>query len=256
LLLAGLHTQGTSIFIEPVLSRDHTERMLKACGVEIEQNGSEIKITGPSKLAAQNWVVPSDFSSAAFFIVAGVIVPNSKITLSQINLNPTRTGLLDVLTSAGILFQIENEKVIGGEPIGDLTVQSVQKIKPFHIDKTVSPRLIDEIPILAVLATQAHGRTVMEGLDELRVKETDRLMAISKNLLKMGANVKETADGLIIEGPTVLKGANLDSFDDHRIAMSFAIAGLIAQEETKINDSECVSISFPGFWDVLERLTR
>lgn len=256
LLLAGLHTKGETSFTEPVLSRDHTERMLKASGVFVHQDGTRVSVQGPSKLKPQSWVVPGDISSAAFFICGALMVPNSDVVLKNINLNPTRTGLLDVLRNAGAVIQIENFGEKGGEPVGDLHINGPQKLGPLKIDETIAPRLIDEIPILAVLATQCGGVSHFSGLEELRVKETDRLRAMAENLKALGANVTEELNGLVIVGDYPLRGGSVKSFDDHRIAMAMAIAGLVSKGETEIEGSEAVSISFPQFWDMLKGLTR
>lgn len=255
-LLAALHAKGESIFEEPTLSRDHTERMLAACGVPLERKGSTITLRGPSALKAQNWVVPGDISSAAFFLVGGLIVPGASIRLKAVNMNPTRTGILDVLAGANAHIKIENQRTVGGEPMADLVMEEQTTLNPINIDEALSPRLIDEIPILAVAAALAKGTSVFSGLEELRFKETDRLKAIAVNLTAMGAKVEEKKDGLIIHGPTQLRGATINSFDDHRIAMAFAIAGLVAKGDTTIHNSECVAISFPSFWDQLNDLCR
>ena len=255
-LLAALHAQGETSFEEPSLSRDHTERMLSACGVELRRNGARVSLRGPARLTPQTWDVPGDISSAAFFLVAGLLVPGASLRLLSVNLNPTRTGILDVLSSAGASVTIENERVSGGEPMGDLVIDSQPPFRAFSIDKEIAPRLIDEVPILAVAATQAKGTTRLSGIEELRVKETDRIAAIATNLRAMGGEVEESPDGLVIHGPTPLRGAVLDSFDDHRIAMAFAVAGLIADGTTIIEGADCVGISFPSFWDMFERLQR
>lgn len=255
-LLAGLHAKGETVFEEPSLSRDHTERMLKACGVNIKRSGTKVSVVGPAKLKPQKWVVPGDISSAAFFLVGGLLIKGAKVTLRAVNTNPTRTGILDVLVNAGAEIEFKNKKNIGGEPVSDIVVQKQTMLKPFTIDFEISPRLIDEIPILAVAATQCGGTSIFSGLEELRFKETDRLKAIAQNLKAMGADIEERNDGLVIHGPTLLHGAEIDSFDDHRIAMAFAMAGLIADGSTSIRASECVSISFPSFWKTLQDLCK
>jgi len=255
-LLAALHAQGETTFEEPSVSRDHTERMLAACGVDVRRVGAKVSVRGPAKIAPQTWDVPGDISSAAFFLVAGLLVPGAMLRLLNVNLNPTRTGILDVLTSAGASLVIENERVSGGEPAGDLVIDSQPQLRGFSVDKEIAPRLIDEVPILAVAATQAKGTTRLTGIEELRVKETDRIAAIATNLRAMGGDVEERPDGLFIHGPTPLHGAVLESFDDHRIAMAFAVAGLIADGTTIIEGADCVGISFPTFWETLDRLQR
>lgn len=255
-LLAGLHANGETSFEEPSLSRDHTERMLKACGVSIKRTGTTVSVQGPAKLKPMEWYVPGDISSAAFFIVAALLVEGAHVELKAVNVNPTRTGLLDVLKNMGANIEITNQKDLGGEPVADLVIRGRQKLKAISIDKTIVPRLIDEVPILAIAATQAVGTTYLRGIEELRVKETDRIAAMAKNLKAMGANVTEEVDGLVITGPTPLKGAVVSSFDDHRIAMAFAVASLVATGDTTIDGSEAVSISFPTFWSLLERLSQ
>ncbi len=250
-LLAALQAQGETIYEEPAPSRDHTERMLAACGVPIHRAGNTLKISGPAKLTPQHWIVPGDISSAAFFMVAGRLVPGANVRLEAVNINPTRTGILDVLK-----FKIENEQVKGGEPIADIVIDTQTPLKAFNIDEEISARLIDEIPVLAVAAAAAEGTSEFSGIEELRFKETDRLKAVATNLKTMGARVEEKKDGLIIHGPTKFKGAKLPSYDDHRIAMAFAVAALVATGETTIEHSECVAISFPNFWDLLDQLCR
>lgn len=254
-LLAGLHARGETSFEEPFVSRDHTERMLAACGVPMKRQGGRVTISGPSELTPQEWHVPGDISSAAFFMVAGALVPGARLTLRSVNMNPTRTGVVDVLLQAGAAVRMENERVSGGEPMADLIIDRQPPLKAFSIDATIAPRLIDEVPVLAVAASQATGTSIFTGLEELRVKETDRLAAVAKNLREMGGQVDERPDGLVIHGPTPLKGAALSSFDDHRIAMAFAVAGLVADGETAIEGAEAVVISFPAFWETLAALT-
>lgn len=255
-LLAGLHVKGATSYSEPYFSRDHTERMLKAAGADIERigGGGKLVIRGPGRLHPQSWRVPGDISSAAFFIVGGLLVKNANITLKNVNLNPTRTGILDVLKMAGADIDRHHVREEGGEPMGDIGVRFQGPLKAFSVEEAISPRLIDEVPILAVAATQAHGTSVFRGLGELRVKETDRIHALKENLGKMGAQFSEDKDGFSISGPTALKGQLLDSFGDHRIAMAMAIAGLIADGNTEIKNSDCANISFPAFWKNLRHL--
>ncbi len=254
-LLAALHASGETVFEEPTLSRDHTERILKGMGADIKVKGTRVQLNGPFHVPAQEWDIPGDFSSAAFFIVAALLVQNSDLHLEAVNLNPTRTGLLTVLRAMGAKLDID-EKNQTGEPVGKIHVTGRQKLMGGTIDRTLSPSLIDEIPIYAVLATQAEGRTEISGVEELRFKESDRLKAMAQNLNAMGARITEKPDGLLIEGPTPLTGALVDSFHDHRIAMSMAIAALLAQGTTRIRNAECVAISFPTFWKILEKLAR
>jgi len=253
-LLAALHVEGETTYEEPSLSRDHTERMLASSGVSILQEGTLTRIKGPSSLKSQTWEIPGDFSSAAFFLVAGLLAQKADVLLQDVNLNPTRTGLLPILKKMGARIEVLNQSVKGGEPVGDLHVKGGARLNGLSLDKAVVPALIDEIPLLAVAATQAKGATVLRGLDELRVKETDRLKAMAENLRKMGARIEEVDDGLLITGPTPLHGACVDSFQDHRIAMSMAVASLMARGNTDILNASCVAISYPDFWDHLKGL--
>lgn len=252
-LLAGLYADGETSVVERLPSRDHTERMLQ---LDTIQSGSEriVSIDGGRRIPAQTWRVPCDFSAAAFFLVAGSVVPGAEIRLPDVGLNSTRTGLLDVLRTMGADIVVENERSFGGEPIGDLTVRS----SPLHgvrISGDLVPRLIDEVPALAVAAACAEGCTEITGAGELRVKETDRIAAMARNLRRMGVPVEEYEDGLAIEGPVRLRGAAVESEDDHRIAMAMAVAGLVAEGETTIQGAECAAVSFPGFWEEIRQLS-
>ncbi|HEU5118460.1 MAG TPA: 3-phosphoshikimate 1-carboxyvinyltransferase, partial [Isosphaeraceae bacterium] len=205
------------------------------------------------RIPAHTWTVPRDFSAAAFFLVAGVIVPESEIRLSGVGLNPTRSALLDVLRAMGADIRVENERTYGGEPIADLTVRT-SELQGISVGGTVIPNLIDEIPILAVAATCATGRTEIRDAGELRVKETDRIAAMAHNLRALGTEVEEFEDGFAITGGQALHGTTLDSYHDHRIAMAMGVAGLVASGETTITGAECAGVSFPGFWEVLEEV--
>ena len=199
ILLAGLQSEGVTSVTEPALSRDHTERMLEAYGVEVIRDGLTVSVKGGQSLQANHIVVPGDVSSAAFFLVAGAIVPNSNITLKDVGLNPTRSGIIDVLEQMGASMSIENERMVGGEPIGDITI-STSKLKGIEISGDLIPRLIDEIPVIAVLATQAEGKTVIRDAEELKVKETNRIDTVVSELSKLGAKIEATDDGMVIEG--------------------------------------------------------
>ncbi|CAM3199070.1 3-phosphoshikimate 1-carboxyvinyltransferase [Rhodothermus bifroesti] len=251
-LLAGLFAEGETTVIESVPSRDHTERMLGLNVVEL--NGERyLTVQGGMRIPARTWAIPRDFSAAAFFLVAGTLVPDSEIRLPGVGLNPSRSALLDVLRAMGANIQVENERVYGGEPIADLVVRS-STLHGVQVAGTIIPNLIDEIPVLAVAATCAHGRTEIRDAAELRVKETDRIAAMAENLQALGARVEVFDDGLAIEGRCRLRGTTVRSFDDHRIAMAMGVAGLVAEGETLIEGAECARISFPGFWEVLDRL--
>ena len=253
LLLAGLYADGRTTVHEKYQSRDHTERMLKYLGADIEINGTSYTIEGNSQLAAKPIIVPGDISSAAFFIVAALLL-DSDLTIKNVGVNKTRTGVLEVLKKAGANIELHEETLNNNEPVADLHIQS-SKLAPITITAEDVPLLVDEIPILAVAATQIDGVSVISGAEELRVKETDRLEAISSQLKIMGANIEEKKDGLIIKGPTKLSGATLDSGGDHRMAMSLAIAALVAEGQTVIKGAESIDISLPGFKDLLQTVT-
>ena len=252
-LLAGLYADGTTTVEEPQRSRDHSERMLAAAGVKLTIDERGVSIGGGQSLKPRDWVVPSDISSAAFFLVAASIAPGSELMLRNVNTNPTRDGVLEVLSRMGANIKRENETVIGGEPVTDLLVRSAP-LRAASFGGDIVPRLVDEIPVLALAATQAEGVTEIRGAQELRVKESDRLAQIAKGLSALGAQVQELPDGLRIEGPTPLVGATLDAAADHRLSMTYAVAGLVARGETRIQDAECVDISFPTFWTDFERV--
>jgi len=252
-LLAGLFADGKTTVIEPAKSRDHTERLLKFIGATLEIEGHQISVNGRPHLRSHTLIVPGDLSSAAFFIAAASVIKNSDITIKNVGINPTRTGILDVLQQMGCVFKFQNNRHVNNEPCADIRIRPAA-LKGIKIGGEFIPRVIDEIPILAVIATQAQGQTIIRDAAELRIKETDRLAAVCTNLQKMGARVTELPDGLVIEGEQTLGGAEIDTFDDHRIAMAFAIAGLLAQGETHISHAECVNISYPNFFEQLEAL--
>ncbi len=249
LLLAGLFADGPTTVIEPAQSRNHTEIMLRHMGVPVEVEGRRITVQ-PSELQARDFDVPGDLSSAAFFIAAALLVPKAKLQLLNLGVNPTRAYFLQKLEAMGARLHWHHRRDIHGEAVADLEVESSELVG-VEISGGEIPLLIDEIPILAVLATQARGETVIRDAAELRVKESDRLHAVASNLNRMGARVQELEDGLRIEGPTPLRGAVVDSHGDHRIVMAFAVAGLIAAGETVIEDIAAADISFPGFFERL-----
>lgn len=245
-LLAGLYAQGSTRVREPAFSRDHTERMLRGRGVSLVSRGLEHTIHGPAAgLAALDTTIPADFSSAAFFLVGALLIPNSLVRLRKVNVNPTRTGLLDALLRMGADIELAEPRDEGGEPVADLIVRT-SALRGATVEGDLVPRMIDEFPILALAATQAEGVTRVRGAAELRVKETDRIATITSALRALGARVEPCADGLDVEGPTPLHGAIVDSFGDHRLAMTLAIAGLLIGETT-IERAECIADSFPGF---------
>lgn len=254
ILIAGLAAKGITRVTEPSPSRDHTERMLQEFGATVHYSEGMAAVKGPALLNATAIDVPADISAAAFFMIAACLLPESEIKISNVGINPTRTGILDAMSSMGAYFLPEEESESNREPRATLTAKH-SKLYGAQLGGSLIPRIIDEIPIIAVAATQAEGKTIIRDAGELRVKESDRIATLAENLLRMGANVKETKDGLVIEGPTPLHGAEIDSHGDHRIAMSFSVAGLLAEGETLIKDSECVDTSFPGFFELLESIT-
>ena len=254
-MLAGLFARGRTTVIEKVASRDHTERMLPLFGVEVLKEGLAVSLEGGARLHATEITVPGDPSSAAFFAAGAALVPGGEVRLENLCLNPTRAAFYDVLQEMGAYLVRENERTQAGEPVADLVVRH-KALKACRIGGSILPSLIDEVPVLAVLATQAEGLTRISEAGELRLKETDRIRAVCENLSRMGARVRELPEGLEIEGPTPLTGACLDSFGDHRIAMAFSVAALVAQGATVIENAECVDISFPGFYPTLRNLTH
>jgi 3-phosphoshikimate 1-carboxyvinyltransferase len=255
ILFAGLATEGETRVSEPALSRDHSERMLQAFGAKlrIDPETHTVTVKGPAHLTGQSVIVPGDISSAAFWLVAAAIIPDSELVIENVGINPTRTGVLDVLEQMGADISLENQRLVTGEPVADLRVKSSQ-LHACTFGGEIMPRLIDEIPILAVAAAFAKGTTRIQDAAELRVKESDRLAVMATELAKMGAKITEFADGLEITGGYRLSGAEVDSYSDHRIAMSLAIAALGARGRTQIHRAEAASISYPSFVATLERI--
>jgi 3-phosphoshikimate 1-carboxyvinyltransferase len=256
ILLASLTATGPTTVIEPALSRDHSERMLRAFGADLVvagPGGTEVTVRPGASLRGQSVVVPGDISSAAFWLVAGAITPGAELTIENVGLNPSRTGILEVLAQMGAAISVVNPRDVAGEPVGDLQV-SHGPLKAFTIDGDLIPRLVDEIPVLAVAACCAEGVSTIRGAEELRVKETDRLAVMARHLSAMGARLVEHPDGLTLEGVTALHGAEVDSETDHRVAMSLAVASLVAKGDTRLHDSAAAAVSYPGFWDDLALL--
>lgn len=254
ILLAGLFADGKTVFTEPYLSRNHTELMLSYMGADIRTNGLTVEIS-KSELKPQTIEISGDISSAAYFIAAGLIVPDSEIILQNIGLNPTRTGILDVLKSMGADIEILDKRTVSNEITGDLRV-CTSDLKSCEISGDLIPRLIDEIPVIAVLATQAEGTTVIKNAEDLRNKESDRIRAVVTELKKLGADIEETQDGMIINGKTPLKGgAEVDTYNDHRLAMSLYTAGLISEKEILIKDFDWINISFPEFESIFAQIS-
>ena len=255
ILFAGLMTEGKTTVTEPALSRDHSERMLKAFGAEIQVDPetNSVTVTGPAKLKGQDVVVPGDISSAAFWLVAAAIVPGSELVIENVGVNPTRTGILEVLEIMEANIIQENQRIVAGEPVADLRVR-YSPLKACEISGSIIPRLIDEIPILAVAAMFAKGTTVIRDAAELRVKESDRLAVMATQLQKLGAIITELPDGLEITGGISITGTDVESDGDHRIAMSLAIAALNATGITNIHQAEAASISYPNFAKTLQQI--
>ena len=255
ILFAGLMVEGKTTVTETSLSRDHSERMLKAFGAEIQVDPetNSVTVTGPAQLKGQDVVVPGDISSAAFWLVAAAIVPGSELVIENVGVNPTRTGILEVLEIMGANIIQENYRVVAGEPVADLRVR-YSSLKACEISGSIIPRLIDEIPILAVAAMFAEGTTVIRDAAELRVKESDRLAVMATQLQKLGARVMELPDGLEITGGVSIIGTDVESNGDHRVAMSLAIAALNATGITNIHQAEAASISYPNFGKTLEQI--
>lgn len=254
LLFAGMQSDDVTIINEKEKSRDHTERMLQQFGGEITINGLSISITKQPPLQGQNIYVPGDISSAAFFLVAASLLAGSKVTLKNVGMNPTRTGIIDVLRDMGAAIA-ETSQPTTGEPLSDLTV-SAAPLKATEIGGSLIPRLIDELPIIALLATQAEGTTVIKDAEELKVKETNRIDTVAEELTKMGADITATPDGLIIKGPTALHGATVSSHGDHRIGMMLAVAGFIASSPVELEDAEAIAVSYPNFFEHVEQLSK
>jgi len=249
ILLAGLFAEGETAVIEKNHSRDHTERMLSHFGARVRG----ARVWGNKEFSGAEIDIPGDLSSAAFFITAALLVPGSELLIRNVGANPTRTGIIDILHRMGANLEVCDERILSEEPRAEITVRS-SKLKGIKIAGEIIPRIIDEIPIIAVAATQAEGLTEIRGAGELRVKESDRIAAISSELKKMGADIKELEDGMFIVGPTRLKGAKVKSYGDHRIAMAMAVAGLIAEGETVIDNTDCIETSFPGFEAMLRSI--
>ena len=256
ILLAGLGAKdGITSVTEPYVSRNHTELMLKAMGANIATDGTKVSIK-KSELSPIEIDICGDISSAAYFIVAALIVPNSKIILKNVGLNPTRIGILDIAQKMGANIEILDEKEVYGEKIGDIQIE-YSELKGCEISGEIIPRLIDEIPVIAVLATQANGQTIIKDAQDLRNKESDRITAVVAELKKLGADIKETPDGMIIcGGDKLLGGCEVETYHDHRLAMSLYVAGLICEKEILINGFEWVNISFPTFEELFNTLTK
>ena len=252
ILLAGLQATGMTTVIEPAPSRDHTERMLRFFGATVLRAYPRVSISGPQNLTGCEFNVPGDISSAAYFVAAALLAPGSEVVIEGVGVNPTRTGFLDILEMMGAQVEVMNERS-DGEPIADLRVTAAE-LRGAEVGGELIPRAIDELPLVAVLATQADGETVVRDAAELRVKESDRIAAMARGLRAMGAEIEERDDGWLIRGPKRLSGARIDAALDHRVAMSFAVAGLVAEGETIIDGAEAVATSFPDFAERLSSI--
>ncbi|HYK74732.1 MAG TPA: 3-phosphoshikimate 1-carboxyvinyltransferase [Pseudoneobacillus sp.] len=255
IILAAIQADGLTQIVEHAKTRDHTERMIRYFGGEIQTDGLSISIQGPQTLYGREIHVPGDISSAAFFLVAGAIVPESNIVLKNVGLNPTRKGIVDVLEKMGANISISSNQEESFEPTGDLIIQSSQ-LKGTVIEGDLIPRLIDEIPIIALLATQAKGQTIIKDAEELKVKETNRIDTVVNELSKLGADIKATDDGMVIHGPTKLRGGKVSSHGDHRIGMMLAVASLICEEEVQLENPEAIAVSYPHFFLDLAQLIK
>ncbi|CEO12988.1 3-phosphoshikimate 1-carboxyvinyltransferase [Paraclostridium sordellii] len=257
IILASLYANSPSTIIEKAKSRNHTEIMLNSFGADIKSNDLNININPIEELYSIGDIsVPGDISSAAFIIVAASIVKGSEVTILNVGLNETRTGILDVLKNMNGNFEVFNRRLVGGELVGDIVVRYSEDLASTTIDSDLIPRLIDEIPVIAVLATQANGDTIIKDAKELKVKESNRIQAVVDNLKRMGADIEELEDGMIIKGKRKLKGAKISTFNDHRIAMAFSIAGLICESDVELDNTMCIDISFPGYFELLNYLIK
>lgn len=256
LILASLYANDTSFIYEKVKSRNHTEIMLKSFGADINVENLKISVNPVNELFSQDIYVPGDISSAAFIIVSALITKGSEVIIKNVGLNETRTGIIDVVKNMNGNIEIINERLVGGELVGDLLVRYTKDLCATTIDKDIIPRLIDEIPVIAVLATQAEGTTIIKDAQELKVKESNRIKSMVENLKILGANIEELEDGMIIKGKSKLNGGKIKTFKDHRIAMAFSTLNLISDEKIKLDDEDCINVSFPGYFDLIKSLRK
>lgn len=255
IILAGLQADGQSIIVEPEETRDHTERMIVKFGGEIHKDNQEIFVKGGQKLTAATIQVPGDISSAAFFLVAGAVIPESEIVLKNVGLNPTRTGIIEVMNKMGADLEIVQTEESSFEPFGDIIIKT-SNLKGTVIEGDLIPKLIDEIPIIALLATQAEGTTIIKDAEELKVKETNRIDTVVQELKTLGANIEATDDGMIIHGKSKLNGGTVSSHGDHRIGMMLAIAALLCEDEAELENPDAISVSYPNFFTHLNSLIK
>lgn len=256
LILASLYANDASFIYEKVKSRNHTEIMLKSFGADINIENLKIGVNPVNELFSQDIYVPGDISSAAFIIVSALITKGSEVIIKNVGLNETRTGIIDVVKNMNGDIEIINERLVGGELVGDLLVRYTKDLCATTIDKDIIPRLIDEIPVIAVLATQAEGTTIIKDAQELKVKESNRIKSMVENLKILGADIEELEDGMIIKGKSKLNGGKIKTFKDHRIAMAFSTLNLISNEKIKLDDEDCINVSFPGYFDLIKSLIK
>ena len=251
-LLAGLFAEGETIVEEPAPTRDHTERLLRAMGADLRREGPGVRLAPPPSLSPVDLEVPGDLSAAAFWLVAAAVHPEAEIVLPKVGVNPTRTGLLDALSMMGATVDLAEERMVGEEPVADITIRS-SRLRGVEVGGELALRMIDELPALAVAAAFAEGRTVVRDAGELRVKESDRIASLVRELRRLGVTIDERPDGFVIEGGQALRGAGVSGGGDHRLSMALAVAGLLADGETVVEDAEAVAVSYPGFWGDLEQ---
>jgi 3-phosphoshikimate 1-carboxyvinyltransferase len=256
ILLAGLFARSDTVLRQKIVSRDHTERMLAQMGASLESKGNSITLRPLiSPLAPLNLRVPGDISSAAYFLVAAAIHPNARIVIKDCGINPTRTGIIDILAAMGAKLNIDSRRLEAGEPLADIVIES-SELRGIEVGGDIIPRVIDEIPVLAVAGCVAKGKTVIRDAGELRVKESDRVATVVNELSRLGAQIESLPDGMVVYGGKPLSGAEVDSHFDHRLAMTLAIAGLIARRETTIKHAQVAEVSYPGFWQTLRQITE
>jgi len=253
-LIAGLFAGGATVVVEPVTTRNHTEIMLIAMGAKVDVEGRRVEVHAEDRLAPLDIEIPGDVSAAAFWLVAAGLVGGSRVRIRNVGTNPTRTAVIDLLRGCGLPIALEGERSEGGEPVGDLEAGPATELRVLSVNGGHAAEMIDELPVLAVAASQLPGTSRIAGAAELRVKESDRIAAMTDGLAAMGADITALDDGWLIKGPRHLEGARVRSHRDHRVAMALAVAGLLADGTTEIEDAECVEISYPGFFDQLESL--
>jgi 3-phosphoshikimate 1-carboxyvinyltransferase len=254
-LLAGLFAEGETIVEEPAPARDHTERMLAAMGARVDREGPAVRVERATRLEPLSMRVPNDVSAAAFWMVAAAVHPDAELRITGVGVNPTRTGIIDALRMMGADLAVEEERVVGGEPVADVVVRSSQ-LEGTVVEGDMIPRLLDEVPVLAVAAAFARGTTEIRDAEELAVKESNRVATTASQLAALGVRIRERPDGMIIEGGTGITGGNARSFGDHRLAMALAVAGLAGTGAVSVEDAECVGVSYPEFWRHLEEISE